>query len=222
MVDRADADSATLWRGGALRVCRAPRAARAWRSAPLAPGTVRWQSDGMAHPGRSSVPPTRMTPGTSTACRACRALSVSPSAAADEPIAERWDGVGGRFRPLISATHSRVDYSVSLACRGPRALRSGRTTWPLLGRLRIRYSDYYVEVFGLWTSGRWSLRPHPNISCSNRGAKGGGDGVAAVSCTSATACIAVGSQIWRWNGSRWSIQPGANRTDALSECRVPR
>ena len=69
------------------------------------------------------------------------------------------------------------------------------------------YTDYYVPVLGLWTSGRWSLRQHPNIACSGTGDASGGNGLDAVSCTSPTACTAVGSQVYRWNGSQWSVKP---------------
>jgi hypothetical protein len=48
------------------------------------------------------------------------------------------------------------------------------------------HSDYYVEVFGSRRPGRWSLRPHPNIACSNSNDEGGEDGLAAVSCGSSS------------------------------------
>ena len=46
----------------------------------------------------------------------------------DEPLAERWDGVGGRFRPLISAHSFSAGCWAFPAYRAPRAPRSGPTT----------------------------------------------------------------------------------------------
>lgn len=137
----------------------------------------------------------------------------------EEPIAERWNG---RWWS-VQTTH----FSDALASGLLGVSCPSRTTCAAVGADDIGfcsdeygygsgYSDYYVEVFGLWRSGRWSLRPHPDIPCSRSGKDGGGDGLAAVSCTSPTACTAVGSEIYRWNGSRWSIQPGRIGSDVPS------
>lgn len=37
-----------------------------------------------------------------------------------------------------------------------------------------------------------------------------------VSCTSRIACIAVGTAVYRWEGHRWSIQPGPAGADGLN------
>ena len=141
----------------------------------------------------------------------------------DEPIAERWDGqrwsvqvthlpetqatVGGLLGVSCPshATCAAVGANDIGLCSDPYEYGSG-------------YSDYYVPVLGLWASGHWSLRQRPNIACSMTGQVEGGNGLDAVSCTSPTACTAVGSQVYRWNGSRWSVQPtpGSNRLAGVS------
>jgi hypothetical protein len=142
----------------------------------------------------------------------------------EEPIAERWDGrqwsvQTTHFGEALSSGLLGVSCPSRTACAAVGADDVGLCS----DDYGSDYSDYYVEVFGLWTSGRWALRPHPNIPCSGSGDDGGGDGLAAVSCTSPTACTAVGSEIYRWNGSRWSIQPGGIGTDVLSgvSCTSP-
>ncbi len=143
----------------------------------------------------------------------------------EEPIAERWDG----REWSVQTTHFSDD-TLSSGLLGVSC--PSRTTCAAVGADDVGlcsdeygsdYSDYYVQVFGLWRPGRWSLHPHPNIACSNSNDEGGGDGLAAVSCASPTACTAVGSEIYRWNGSRWSIQPAGIGTDVLAgvSCTSP-
>lgn len=144
----------------------------------------------------------------------------------DEPLAERWDG----RRWSVQTTHFSDAFSSGLlgvscpssgACAAVGADDAGLCSDSY--DYGSGYSDYYVEVFGLWRSGRWSLRPDPNIACSKSNDEGGGNGLAAVSCTSPAACTAVGSEIYRWNGSRWSIQPEGSGAGVLSgvSCSSP-
>jgi len=57
---------------------------------------------------------------------------------------------------------------------------------------------------GFWTHGRWSrslvLRCPP---------PGGVPELSAVSCSSASACTAIGSAVYGWNGQRWTLEPNA-------------
>jgi hypothetical protein len=64
-----------------------------------------------------------------------------------------------------------------------------------------------------WNGRRWSIQPTPTPPGGTL------NGLLAVSCTSPSACIAVGTQenptsqaplVERWNGKRWSIQPTPN------------
>jgi hypothetical protein len=61
--------------------------------------------------------------------------------------------------------------------------------------------DLSLNLAARWNGRRWSALPSPPI------------GVSAVSCVTATACIAVGQGAVGWNGRRWSLQalidPGA-------------
>ncbi len=53
-----------------------------------------------------------------------------------------------------------------------------------------------------WNGTSWTRQPSPNPS-------GAGVGLSSVSCTSSTACMAVGNSglIERWDGTSWTIQP---------------
>jgi hypothetical protein len=79
------------------------------------------------------------------------------------------------------------------------------------------YNNYYsVPVLGFWTNRNWSLRRHPDLVCSNGGNDHGGYTLDGVSCTSSTACTAVGTGVYRWDGGRWSAQPAPIGADELS------
>ena len=101
-----------------------------------------------------------------------------------------------------------------MSCTRPVACAA--VGWDDIGLCADEYeSDYSVPVLGFWTSARWSLRRHPNLGCSSSSDNGGGTGLNAVSCTSTTACTAVGTAVYRWDGRDWSIQPARIGADEL-------
>ena len=57
---------------------------------------------------------------------------------------------------------------------------------------------------------------------SNSSDPAGGYTVDGVSCTSPGACTAVGTAVYRWEGHRWSIQPGPTGADGRMECPAHR
>lgn len=59
---------------------------------------------------------------------------------------------------------------------------------------------------GFWTHGRWSQ--NLALPCHS---PGGVPELSAVSCSSASACTAVGSAVYGWNGQRWMLEPNALR-----------
>ena len=130
----------------------------------------------------------------------------------DVPVAELWDGRRWTVQNTQFDPQTTASGLLGVSC-------PSRTTCDAVGASDVGfcadpyyyygsgYSDYYVEMFASWTPGRWAVFDHPEIACSRNGTEGGGRGMAAVSCTSPTACTAVGSEIYRWNGIRWSTQP---------------
>ena len=123
--------------------------------------------------------------------------------------------LAGPLRAFISAT--RKDGQMrSLACRARRAA-APRLVGTTSALCRGDTSSFYsVPVLGFWTDRSWSLRRQPNLVCSNSSDTDGGYTVNGVSCTSRTACTAVGTAVYRWEGHRWSIQPAPIGADGLS------
>ncbi len=118
------------------------------------------------------------------------------------PVAERWDGKRWsiqRFPKPAGATDLGL---VAISCATPRA---------------CMVVGWYVGTHGRatlverWDGARWSIQSAPNPT------GGLAIGLTGVSCSSSTACTAVGSYYTpavrtalplaaRWNGTRWSIQ----------------
>jgi hypothetical protein len=59
-------------------------------------------------------------------------------------------------------------------------------------------------IAGFWTNGRWSR----NLALPCRSPRAGPQ-LFAVSCSSASACIAVGTSVYGWNGQRWTLERNA-------------
>ena len=69
-----------------------------------------------------------------------------------------------------------------------------------------QYAGSHQTLVELWDGSGWTTAPGPP-----------GDGLTAVSCVSATLCLAVdGAQIARWDGRNWSVQtlPGTSSPNA--------
>jgi hypothetical protein len=87
-------------------------------------------------------------------------------------------------------------------------------------------ADYYIDTAGLqerlveaWNGSKWSVQKFPNIPASEASTFFG------VSCSSSTACNAVGDYIGSsggevsvvqvWNGTSWSIETTPNPSGAV-------
>lgn len=149
-------------------------------------------------------------PVSSLSCPApgsCQA--VGPPPFGTHPVADRWDGRTWQAEPApgpmpvpqnmtltsISCTSTRFCMAVGDASHGAQALPSPT------------YRDRTLAEE--WNGSRWQIvhTPNPSRAAELRG----------VSCTSPTACTAVGSSAsekWtlaeRWNGTRWTIQHTPN------------
>jgi len=118
------------------------------------------------------------------------------------PAAQRWNGRRWRIQPTPSPASGGVLAGVSCPSRSSCLAVGGRGNPNIatpLGTLAER-----------WNGRRWRIQPTPNP-------RGGGWTLGAVSCTSPSACTAVGGRLEppgtpgatlaeRWNGRRWRIQ----------------
>jgi len=141
-----------------------------------------------------------------TSTTACTAVGLSGGPGAHVPLAERWDGVGWSIQTIPApsgATDTRlngVSCTSATDCIGVGSFfGNARTNVPLAER---------------WDGVGWSIQTTPNPTGATD------SNLLAVSCTSTTACTAVGSFFGRggtyltlaerWNGVGWSIQTTPN------------
>jgi hypothetical protein len=139
-----------------------------------------------------------------TSASACTAVGTSSSGT----LAERWNGTKWSIQHTPNPAGSNsllqgVSCASATACTAVGSTSTSTTTVTLAER---------------WNGTAWSIQHTPNPA----GAQGSGLG--AVSCASASACIAVGayntgptsggSLAERWNGTAWSIQHTPNPAGA--------
>jgi hypothetical protein len=137
---------------------------------------------------------------------ACIAVgSTSNSRGTSLTLAQRWDGRTWRIQPTPSPADGGTLTGVSCLSRSS-CLAVGGHGNPFNA---LAPPGTLAEQ---WNGSRWRIQPTPNPP-------GGGWWLTAVSCTSPSACTAVGGSIEppgrtpggtlaeRWNGHTWSIQP---------------
>ena len=148
---------------------------------------------------------------TTTACAAVGGINTLRGARGtpQRMVAEIWNGTKWIFEATAKPAGMTYSNLSGVACP---------TT-----SYCIAVGNYFTSSGGLtlaeaWNGTSWSVQPTPNPA-------GGtfGGGLSAVSCTSATACVAVGSYnngtalvtlAEVWNGTSWSIQPTPNPAGA--------
>ena len=189
-----------------------PMLAETWNGTAWAPQTL-------AEPTESEY--SSLTGVSCTTPAACTAVGWSYSnTLAIETWAERWNGTHWKLQSIPEPAGQTVTRLSGLACPTVVFCLAVGTaaTNPTTG--------YYQEsVAEMWDGTTWSVVPTPNPSWS------GVDGVTltAITCTSSTACTAVGTSSGfingypiqmpvseRWNGSSWTIQVVPLPSGALS------
>jgi len=137
-----------------------------------------------------------------TSATACTAVGYYESSGGVLSFAERWDGTQWTLQSTPNPAGAKATYPTAVSCTAP--LRCG-----MAGSYE-NSSGVEVPFAASWSSGGWSLQTMP--------APAGGKGIEprGLSCTSSSACLAVGRYengsgaelllSERWNGSEWSIQ----------------
>jgi hypothetical protein len=145
-------------------------------------------------------------PMSSVSCAApgfCQA--VGPPRYGRRPVAARWDGRTWRAEPLLVPRPAPQNLSLrGVCCTSARfCMAVGDCSRGAGARPSPAFRDRTLAE--AWDGSRWRIvhTPSPSRESELRG----------VSCTSPTACTAVGSSAagrWalaeRWNGRRWAIQ----------------
>ncbi len=151
-----------------------------------------------------------------TSASACTAVGDHYDSATlvDAPLVERWNGSSWSIQTIPNPPGADETFLNGVSCTSATACTAvgSHNSAPGLTTLVER-----------WNGSSWTIQTTPNQAGSNDVELGH------VSCTSASACVAVGSYydssagnyrslVERWNGSRWTIQttPGPVGTDTSS------
>jgi hypothetical protein len=149
-----------------------------------------------------------------TAVTACMAVgrSFSTGDPAEVTLAEAWDGNTWSVLPTPNPAGSQGSFFNGVSC-------ASATACAAVGDY-INSSGVTVTLAEAWDGANWSIQGTPNPSGATFSV------LHAVSCTSASACTAVGYSLnaagnyvtvaERWNGTKWSIQATPNPPGSTS------
>jgi hypothetical protein len=143
----------------------------------------------------------------SVACSSGRACTAVGSSAASLcsftlPLAERWDGNSWRIQPA-PAPKGTSDTLFGVSCPSARACVAVGSAFHSAGRRNTALTE-------IWNGKGWRVQSVPTIKAPSS--------LYAVSCTSASSCVAVGHTLGapqhaiveRWNGKTWRVQRTPN------------
>jgi hypothetical protein len=148
-----------------------------------------------------------------TSASACTAVGVTEtapsanSAGSRAPLAERWDGTSWTIQPTPSPSGEIGGAAGGSALLG--ASCTSATACTAVGYF-VNGNPGNGTLAETWDGASWTIKPTPDQSGATSTT------LASVSCTSATACTAVGSAgsagtvAERWDGTSWTIQPTPN------------
>lgn len=162
-------------------------------------GTNDWKVESTPNPASADI-----SYLSSVACRsrrACTAVGGSSHSlsSTSRTLAERWDGARWRIQP-IPTPQGTSDGLSGVSCSSTRACVAVGGAFHMAGRRQ-------TALIEAWDGRRWRVQASPAIAAPSA--------LYAVSCTSATSCVAVGHTlvepqhaiVERWDGTTWRIQP---------------
>ncbi len=158
-----------------------------------------------------------------TSASACTAVGYhsTTSSAPTQTLIEQWNGTTWSIVPSPSSSATQFDNLNGISCTSASACTA-------VGSQSTTASGPAQTLIEQWDGTTWSIVPSPNSSSSQYNYLDG------VSCTSASACTAVGSDplasaspaqtlIEQWDGTTWSIVPSPNpsTSDYLTAVSCP-
>ena len=183
--------TATVPAAGAAPAGRATATTTAWRIQPTP---------------NPKIPQGRLNAVSCSSPRTCTAVGVFDNIPGRGTLAERWDGTSWSIQASANPAGALTAVLFGVSC--PAA-----TFCVAVGNYQNR-TGRHTMFAEAWNGSSWSVLPAPPPAGARRSFLNG------VSCTSATACTAVGSYqtgagqhvtlAERWNGTTWSIQPTPN------------
>jgi hypothetical protein len=134
--------------------------------------------------------------------------------------AAAWDGQTWTVQAVPSLAGSTQSYLSAVSCNSAAACTAVGSYWT---------KDTNVALAESWNNQRWTVQPTPNPPRASTTA------LAAVSCPSATSCVAVGSTVINnprqrslaevWNGHAWTVElppsPGPEASLNAVSCPTP-
>ena len=139
---------------------------------------------------------------------ACNAVGTRVFSKRTHTLILSWNGK--RWRNVHSPNAMGADFLAGVSC-------SASLSCVAVGDVLENGADQ--TLIESWNGSAWSIVPSPNVSST------GLDSLVGVSCSSSSACIAVGQNlastadqtlIESWNGSTWSIVPSPNSSATSS------
>ena len=162
-----------------------------------------WALQSVPSAGNEGIPLAGVSCPAAESCTAVGEANYDPATGAVSPLAEHWNG----SRWIIQSTPqignpgsalSGVSCSSSSVCTAVGDYEGQDDEGPGAAPLALR-----------WSAAKWAVQPTPGAASATDNED---SELAGVSCTAASACIAVGYDIngeplaLRWNGTRWASQ----------------
>ncbi len=144
-----------------------------------------------------------------TSSTACTAVGHYTTSTSSVTLAERWNGTSWSVQTTANPKEAKESSLLGVSCTSSTACTA---------------SGYYYNSSGTrltlaesWNGSTWSIQTTPNRAGAS------GNILLGISCTSSTACTAVGGDfpsgggpqetlVQRWNGTEWAIQSSPNPT----------
>jgi len=202
------------WAGAARRAGVLAIAVVVARPLP-APAATAWAlvpSAALADAGQNYLDGVSCAHGSTRVTTTCFAVgSLITKKGRTRPLIERWNGRGWTVARSPARPHTIASALVAVSCATPRSCMA-------VGSDRARAASPTVPLIERWNGTRWAVVPSPRPRGST------GTYLDAVSCSTPTACIAVGNYtssftsgsalVARWNGRRWALMkiPDAARS----------
>ena len=167
-----------------------------------AAGTSGWSVQWLPVP--SSAVTTPLSCSSSTACTAVAAYYPFPSSDVDVLLAVRWNGRGWSREVMAEPSGSNTVLVSGISCP------TGSSCVAVGGFNSGDRPSRYIPLVERWDGTMWSVQPVPAPAGAGLSSR-----LTSVSCTSPTACTAVGESVSRdrttplverWNGTTWSIE----------------
>ena len=161
-------------------------------------------------PNASTTMPNVLESVSCTSPRACTSVGYYSDGSNDLTLVEAWDGTAWSITPSPNPSTTGFNFLDGVSCTMPTRCVAVGGYGP---------KGDYLTLIEAWDGTAWTVMVSPNVPAAQS------DGLDAVSCTSLTSCVAVGSHsdgsndqtlVETWDGTAWSITPSPNPSTSQS------